>query len=246
MENTSCQEILFPIVSLTNFQSYMNKEKKLAVVLMSGGMDSTLCAAIALSQGFEVAGMHLNYEQRTEAREERAFSEICDFYKIKKRLLIDVSYFKQIGSSSLTEIEMQVSKADLDSNAIPTSYVPFRNANILAISTSWAEAINASALFIGASQVDGSNYPDCRQSFFDAFQSAIDLGTKPESTIKIIIPLINMTKADIVREGAKLGIPFELTWSCYQNSDKPCGVCDSCALRERGFRLAGLEDLLAV
>ncbi len=220
----------------------MTNPQKSAVVLMSGGMDSTLCAAIALSQGYEVAGLHLNYKQRTEAREEQAFNEICDFYKISKRLVVDVSYFNQIGGSSLTDVNMQVSRANLDSKEIPTSYVPFRNANILAISTSWAEVIGASAIFIGAMQLDSSGYPDCRQSFFDAFQNAIDLGTKPETQIKIITPLMNLSKADIVREGVKLSVPFHLTWSCYQNSDVPCGVCDSCALRKRGFELAGVED----
>lgn len=217
-------------------------KKKSAVVLMSGGMDSTLCAAIALSQGYEVAGLHLNYRQRTEAREERAFNEICDFYKITKRIVVDVSYFNQIGGSSLTDMDILVSRANLDSKEIPTSYVPFRNANILAISTSWAEVIGASAILIGAMQLDSSGYPDCSQSFFDAFQKAIDLGTKPETQIEIITPLMNLTKADIVREGVKLGVPFHLTWSCYQNSDVPCGVCDSCALRKRGFQLAGVED----
>jgi len=220
----------------------MTNPPKSAVVLMSGGMDSTLCAAIALSQGYEVAGLHLNYKQRTEAREGRAFNEICDFYKITKRLTVDVSYFNQIGGSSLTDEKMEISKANLDSKEIPTSYVPFRNANILAISTSWAEVIGASAIFIGAMQLDSSGYPDCRQNFFDAFQKAIDLGTKPETKIEIITPLMNLSKADIVREGVKLGVPFHLTWSCYQNSDVPCGVCDSCALRKRGFELAGVED----
>ncbi|HPI20240.1 MAG TPA: 7-cyano-7-deazaguanine synthase QueC [Candidatus Kapabacteria bacterium] len=220
----------------------MTNPQKSAVVLMSGGMDSTLCAAIALSQGYEVAGLHLNYQQRTETREERAFNEICDFYKITKRLVVDVSYFNQIGGSSLTDLDMQVSNANLDSKEIPTSYVPFRNANILAISTSWAEVIGASAIFIGAMQLDSSGYPDCRQNFFDAFQKAIDLGTRPETKIEIMTPLMNLTKADIVREGVKLGVPFHLTWSCYQSSDAPCGVCDSCALRKRGFETAGVKD----
>ncbi len=220
----------------------MTNPQKSAVVLMSGGMDSTLCAAIALSQGYEVAGLHLNYRQRTEAREEHAFNEICDFYKISRRLVVDVSYFNLIGGSSLTDEKIEISKANLDSKEIPTSYVPFRNANILAISTSWAEVIGASAIFIGAMQLDSSGYPDCRQNFFDAFQKAIDLGTKPETKIEIITPLMNLSKADIVREGVKLGVPFHLTWSCYQNSDVPCGLCDSCALRKRGFELAGVED----
>jgi 7-cyano-7-deazaguanine synthase len=215
---------------------------KLAIVLVSGGMDSALCCAIAQKDGYKVCGLHLNYGQITEARELRAFKELSQAFNFEKELVVDISYLAQIGGSSLTDKSIEISKADIHSKEIPTSYVPFRNANILAIATSWAEVIGAEALYIGAMQLDSSGYPDCREEFFDAFQLAINLGTKPETHIKIKTPLINFSKKDIISEGAKLDIPFGLTWSCYKNSEIACGVCDSCALRLRGFSEAGIED----
>ncbi len=221
----------------------MNKKNK-AVVLLSGGMDSAVCAAIAKSQGYEVAALHLNYKQRTEQKELESFNNLCNYYEIQTRLVVDVSYLAQIGGSSLTDKNIQVTKANLNSEEIPTSYVPFRNGNILAIATSWTEVIKANAIFIGAMQLDSSGYPDCRDDFFDAYEKSINLGTKPETYIKIIRPIINYSKKDIVMKGRELNVPFELTWSCYQNSEIACGVCDSCALRLRGFQEAGIEDPL--
>jgi 7-cyano-7-deazaguanine synthase len=215
---------------------------EIAVVLISGGMDSAMCAGIAHDMGFEVAALHLNYGQKTENRELKAFNDICDFYKIEKRMIVDIAYLAEIGGSSLTSPDIEVSRADLSDKQIPTSYVPFRNANILSIAVSWAEVIGAKAIFIGAMQLDSSGYPDCRQSFFEAFQKTIDLGTKPETAIKIITPLINKTKKDIVVMGDDIGVPFHLTWSCYAENEIACGVCDSCALRLRGFQSAGIED----
>jgi len=218
--------------------------KNIAVVLLSGGMDSAVCAAIAKLQGYEVAALHLNYKQRTEQKELESFNKLCDYFGVQNKLVVDVSYLAQIGGSSLTDKDIQVSKANLYSKEIPTSYVPFRNGNILAIASSWAEVINARAIFIGAMQLDSSGYPDCRDDFFDAYEKAINLGTKPETYLKIIRPIINYTKKDIVIKGNELNVPFELTWSCYQNSEIACGVCDSCALRLRGFQEAGIEDPL--
>ncbi len=215
---------------------------KKAVITLSGGMDSALCTAIAVKQGYSASALHLNYGQRTEKRELTAFNQICDFYEIKERLIVDIGYLSQIGASSLTDPKIEVSIADLSSTEIPASYVPFRNGNILAITASWAEVIGASAVFTGASEADSSGYPDCREEFFDAFQRAVNLGTKPKTNIQIKTPLIKMTKADIVSEGFSLGVPFELTWSCYNNSEKACGECDSCALRMRGFTEAGRKD----
>lgn len=217
----------------------MAKEK--AVVLVSGGLDSCVTAAIA-AQNYELAFLHMNYGQRTEKRELKAFNDIADFYGVKERLVVDVAHFKKIGASSLTDTSMEVSKADLESKEIPTSYVPFRNANILAIATSWAEVIGARKLFIGAVQEDSSGYPDCREEFFQAFNKVIELGTKPDTHITIETPIIHMKKWEIVKKGVELKAPLHLTWSCYQNEDKACGVCDSCALRLRGFQLAGVED----
>lgn len=213
-----------------------------AVVTMSGGMDSTLCLALALKDGFEVAALHLNYGHRTEARELKAFDNICNYYNIEKRLIVDINHLKLIGGSSLTDSSIPVSDANLDSKEIPTSYVPFRNGNILAIASSWAEVLNFGSVFIGAMESDSSGYPDCREDFFKAFNFAINLGIKPGLKIHIHTPLMNLNKTDIVRIGHELGIPFDMTWSCYQNSDIACGSCDSCALRLRGFQKAGIDD----
>ena len=207
-------------------------------------MDSATIAAIAKNEGYELAALHLNYGQRTESRELKSFSDLCDFFDIKHRLVVDIKYLSQIGGSSLTDFNINVEKGNLDNEDIPATYVPFRNANILAIATSWSEVIGAKALFIGAMEGDSSGYPDCRKSFFDAFQDAINLGTKPETIIKIKIPIINFSKSDIVKKGLELNVPFELTWSCYQNSEIPCGECDSCLLRKRGFEIAAIIDPL--
>lgn len=216
--------------------------KEIAVVLLSGGMDSCMCAEIANNMGYEIAALHLNYGQRTQQRELKAFNDICDYYKVSKRLVVDVSFLAQIGGSSLTDMTMDVPPVKLDEGEIPNSYVPFRNANILAIATSWAEVLGAKALVIGAMEGDSSGYPDCRKIFFEAFERTIATGTKPGTEIKIITPLIDLTKAEIISQGLELGVPFELTWSCYKESEQACGECESCALRLRGFRMAGSED----
>lgn len=219
----------------------MTKEK--AVVLVSGGMDSCVTAAIAIEK-YHAFFLHLNYGQRTEKRELKAFNDIADFYRISERLIVDVSYFKQIGGSSLTDKSIAVAKADPENKNIPASYVPFRNGNILSIASSWAEQVKAAKIFIGAVEEDSSGYPDCREHFFKAFQQAVNLGTKPETQIDIITPVIHMKKKEIVLKGIELKAPLHLTWSCYQNEDKACGVCDSCVLRWRGFKAAGVKDPL--
>ena len=220
------------------------KNSKLAVVLLSGGMDSALCAALAKEMGYDIATLHLNYGQRTQQRELKAYNELSDYYNVTDRLIADVTHLNIIGGSSLTDNSIAVSKADLESTEIPKSYVPFRNANILAIATSWAEVIDANAIFIGAMQLDSSGYPDCRREFFDAFEQTIELGTKPDTHIQIITPIIDFTKKNIVNSAVRLRVPLELTWSCYQDSDIACGECDSCALRLRGFQEAGIEDVI--
>lgn len=216
-------------------------KKETAVIALSGGMDSCVTAAIA-NMEYNLAFAHINYGQRTEKRELKAFSDIADHYRVKKRLIIDYTHLAKIGGSSLTDKNIEVSKADLENKNIPSSYVPFRNANILAACVSWAEVLNASAVFIGAVYEDSSGYPDCKPEFFSAFEKMVDLGTKPETKIKIITPIINLSKAEIVKKGIELDAPLHLTWSCYQNEDEACGVCDSCALRLRGFQQAGFED----
>ncbi len=216
--------------------------RPLAVVLASGGMDSVVAVGMTVKEGFDPAGLHLNYGQKTEKREERAFQQICDFYGIRRRMVVSLPYFKQIGGSSLTDEKIPVSTSGIDSSLIPTSYVPFRNAHGLSIATSWAEVLGASRIVIGAVEEDSSGYPDCREIFYRAFEKAIYLGTKPESRIEIATPVIHFSKAEIVRQGSELGVPFHLTWSCYQHEDVACGVCDSCRLRLKGFAQAGVQD----
>ncbi len=219
----------------------MSSSKKSAVVLVSGGMDSALTAAYAI-QKFEPAFLHINYGQRTEKRELKSFNDIANYYGVKKRIVADVSFLKNIGGSSLTDLNMDVSKPDLDTKEIPTSYVPFRNANILSIAVSWAEVIRAASIFIGAVEEDSSGYPDCRKVFFKAFEKMVSKGTKPETKIKIETPIIDLSKKEIVLQSIKLKSPLHLTWSCYREDEVACGECDSCAFRLRGFKLAGIED----
>ena len=215
---------------------------RIAVVLLSGGMDSCVTLAHALAEGYDVGALHVNYGQRTQARELQAFHDICDHYGIRRRLVCDISHLAAIGGSSLTDTTIELRPAALDSADIPTSYVPFRNANILAIATSWAEVIGATALYIGAVEEDSSGYPDCRDVFFRAFEQVIATGTKPGADIRIHTPVIHHTKQRIVEEGSRMGAPLHLTWSCYRSEDLACGECDSCALRLRGFAQAGLAD----
>ena len=204
-------------------------------------MDSCVTSAIAAND-YELAFLHVNYGQRTEKRELKAFINIADFYNVTDRMVVDLRHLSIIGGSSLTDKKIDVSKADLSSKEIPTSYVPFRNANILSACVSWSEVLNANAVFIGAVWEDSSGYPDCRPEFFRSFEQVIETGTKPSTKIKIVTPIINFTKTDIVLKGLKLNAPFNLTWSCYQEEEEACGVCDSCALRLRGFQRAGVED----
>ena len=219
----------------------MSKQKETAIVAVSGGMDSCVTAAIAGAE-YNLAFAHINYGQRTETRELKAFNDIADFYNIEKRLIIDYTHLAQIGGSSLTDHNMKVTEADLTNREIPSSYVPFRNANILSACVSWAEVLDAKAVFIGAVYEDSSGYPDCRPEFFTAFEKMIETGTKPSTRIKIVTPIIYMSKEEIIKKGTELGAPLNLTWSCYRNEDEACGTCDSCALRLRGFQKAGFED----
>ena len=223
-----------------------SERSQLAVCLVSGGMDSCVTAAIARKENDELAFLHVGYGQRTEKREREAFEAVADHFNVALRLVISFEHLKLIGGSSLTDDTIPVTTADLAidqrGRAIPSSYVPFRNAHLLATAVSWGEVLNASAIYIGAVAEDSSGYPDCRPEFYDAFQSAVDVGTKPETRLTIKTPVIAMRKSEIVQTGLDLGAPLHLTWSCYRESDRACGNCDSCALRLRAFREAGATD----
>ena len=221
----------------------MESTRPKAVVLMSGGMDSCVTAAIA-SQSYQLAGLHVSYGQLTEARERRAFQQIADFYGIRERLVIELPPLERIGGSALTDPRIPLRDADLEATDIPASYVPFRNAHFLAAAVSWGEVTGAQKIFIGAVEPDSSGYPDCRPSYYRIFNQLIAAGTRPETCLEIVTPLIRLRKHDIVKLGIELGAPFHLSWSCYRSSEKACGPCDSCALRLRAFEQAGVEDVI--
>ncbi len=222
----------------------MESMRKIAVCLVSGGLDSCVAAAMA-AEKFELAFLHVNYGQRTQERELRAFDEIADFYDVAHRLVTDITYLKQIGGSALTDNTIAVPENSLGSPGIPVTYVPFRNTHIIAIAVSWAEVIGAESIYIGATEVDSSGYPDCTRSYFQAYNRLIEEGTRPETEIEIVTPLISMGKAEVVRKGMELAAPLHLTWSCYSEQDEACGRCESCLLRLKGFREAGMEDPVA-
>ena len=220
-----------------------------AVVLVSGGMDSCVCAAIACKQhgAANIALLHASYGQRTESREARAFREIADFYAVTRRLMVRLDHFRAIGGSALTDDsiavpENELGAPELHGSEIPVTYVPFRNAHFLSVGVSWAEVIGAGAIYIGAVAEDSSGYPDCRPQYYRVFQELIHAGTRPETQIEIATPVIALKKSEIVRKGIELGAPLHLTWSCYQNEQEACAVCDSCLLRLRAFSDAGVTD----
>ena len=235
-------EVIEHVEAVEELAVFLPQRTSLAVCLVSGGMDSCVTAAIANDENDELAFLHVSYGQRTEDRERRAFDELADFYQVKKRLVAAIEHLKTIGASSLTDNKIPVSGPNLESRDIPTSYGPFRNAHLLSIATSWAEVISAKRIYIGAVAEDSSGYPDCRPEFYDAFQRTVDAGTRPETQIEIVTPVIYMRKSEIVKRGIQLGAPLHLTWSCYQGESVACGRCDSCALRLRAFREAGVDD----
>jgi len=214
----------------------------LAVCLVSGGMDSCVTAAIANEENDELAFLHVSYGQRTESRERESFERLANHYRIKARLVVSLEQLAKIGGSSLTDLSVPVSTPNLSAQGIRSSYVPFRNAHLLSAAVSWSEVIGANRIYIGAVAEDSSGYPDCRPIFYDAFQRVIDVGTRPETNIQIHTPVINLKKSQIVQRGIELNAPLGLTWSCYQESERACGNCDSCALRLRAFREAGVPD----
>lgn len=214
--------------------------KSRAVVLLSGGMDSSVCATLAV-RDFDAAAVHVSYGQRTQERERQSFLAICQRLKIHDRLMVRNDSLGLIGGSALTDESIAVPDAENVGHTIPVTYVPFRNAHFLAVAVSWAEVLGAEKVYIGAVEPDSSGYPDCRPAYYQAFNEVVKAGTK-EGKIEIVTPLIAMRKAEIVRLGLELGAPFDLTWSCYSREDQACGVCDSCVLRLRAFAAAGAPD----
>jgi 7-cyano-7-deazaguanine synthase len=227
------------------------KDLRKAVVLLSGGMDSCVTTAIARERhgAGNIALLHAGYGQRTQRRERRAFEEIADFYGVRERLVVQLDHFRTIGGSALTVEEIAVPENELGApgphgGAIPVTYVPFRNAHFLSVAVSWAEVSGAGTIYIGAVAEDSSGYPDCRPEYYRVFQELIRAGTKPETQIEIVTPVIQMKKSEIIRRGLALGAPLHLTWSCYQEEEMACGTCDSCLLRLRAFAEAGATDAI--
>jgi 7-cyano-7-deazaguanine synthase len=216
--------------------------KPRAIVLLSGGMDSCVCAAVA-ARDYDAAALHVSYGQRTEQRERDSFERICDRLGIDNRMVVRNEAFRQIGGSALTDDSIAVPESPEIGSDIPVTYVPFRNAHFLSVAVSWAEVLDATRIYIGAVEQDSSGYPDCRPAYYEAFNQVIRAGTK-EGRIEVVTPLIAMRKSEIVRLGLELNAPFDLTWSCYSREDRACGVCDSCVLRLRAFHEAGAVDPL--
>lgn len=214
--------------------------KPIAIVCLSGGMDSCVCLALA-ARDYDPAVLHFDYGQRTEAREREAFTAMADHYGVSRRLIVRTEFFRQIGGSALTDASLPVPESGVDPSVIPITYVPFRNAHFLAAGVSWAETLGADRVVMGAVAPDSSGYPDCRPEYYAAFSELLRVGTK-SGRIRIETPLLHMGKADIVRLGLELHAPFPLSWSCYQNAGRACGRCDSCRLRRRAFRQAGASD----
>ncbi len=217
--------------------------KQLAVVLLSGGLDSCVTAAVA-RRNSDLALLFLDYGHRTNARERKAFHDIADHYGVPatRRLAAKTDALRRVGGSALTDRNVPVPDAGSDRNDVPVTYVPFRNALFLSLGVCWAESVGASSVYLGAVEEDSSGYPDCTQAFCDAFARAVDTGTRPESRIRVLTPVIHLRKHQIVRLGVELGAPLHLTWSCYKNSDRACGRCDSCILRLNAFKASGIPD----
>ncbi|MDG5817335.1 7-cyano-7-deazaguanine synthase QueC [Natronococcus sp. A-GB7] len=215
---------------------------KRAVVLLSGGMDSATAAAVARERGYEIYALHTSYGQRTEDRELECARRLAEAFDAADFLRIETGHLSAIGASSLTDDELDVADADMDSDEIPTSYVPFRNANLLAMAVSYAEANGCEAVFIGAHSEDFSGYPDCRPEFFEAFEQVVDVGTKPDTEIAIEAPFVELSKTDIAERGLELEVPYEHTWSCYRENEPACGTCDACAYRLQAFQRLGVRD----
>ena len=217
------------------------KQIKKALCVMSGGMDSTLSAYMMKNEGYEIIAVHFNYDQRTQTKELECFNNICDNLGVKEKYILDLDFFKQLGASALTDKSIEVPTGGVE-EGVPVTYVPFRNGIFLSMAAAIAEKEGAEVISIGVVEEDSSGYPDCRESYIKSMQESINLGTKDETSIEIKMPLVHLQKSQIVQESLGLNVPLELTWSCYKNEERACGVCDSCRLRLNGFKLAGEID----
>ncbi len=219
----------------------MDKQNKKALCVMSGGMDSTLSAYMMKKSGYEIIAMHFNYDQRTQTKELECFHKICNDLDVLKKYVLDLDFFKQLGASALTDKSIAVPTSGVE-EGVPVTYVPFRNGIFLSMAAAIAEKEGAQVISIGVVEEDSSGYPDCRESYIQSMETSINLGTKDETSIEIKMPLVHLKKSQIVQKSLELDVPLRLTWSCYKNEDKACGVCDSCRLRLNGFKLAEVED----
>ncbi|WP_336000184.1 7-cyano-7-deazaguanine synthase QueC [Halorientalis halophila] len=213
-----------------------------AVVLVSGGMDSATAAFEAKQRGYDLYFLHTTYGQETADKESECAQQLAGCMDVTDFLHIETDHLARIGASSLTDDSIDVKEVNLDSDEVPSSYVPFRNANLLSMATSYAEANDCEAIFIGAHSEDYSGYPDCRPEFFDAFHQVIEVGTKPATSIELVAPFVDWNKTEIAERGLDLDVPYELTWSCYREEAPACGTCDACAYRLKAFQEAGVED----
>ena len=217
------------------------KENKKALCIMSGGMDSTLSAYMVKNEGYEIIAVHFNYAQRTQIKELECFNKVCEDLNVQNKYVLDLDFFKQLGASALTDENLEIPTSGIE-KGVPITYVPFRNGIFLSMAAAIAEKEGAKVISIGVVEEDSSGYPDCRQSYIKSMEQSINLGTKETTKIKIHMPLVNLKKSQIVQKSLEFNVPLYLTWSCYKNEDKACGVCDSCRLRLNGFKVAGVKD----